>query len=486
MFKFIKKSLDLDLIKMYDIHMEVFDVVIIGGGPGGYVAAIEATRLGLKTALIEKDSLGGTCLNRGCIPSKSLLKSAEIADELLNKSKKRGFNFDNLSFDYQKILQNSKTTVRRLKSGLNTLLSNKGINIIEGEASFQDSSTLKIKSKDSKNEIIKAKNIIVSTGSTPFFPKELEPDGKLIIDSDYVLESEELPKKICIVGGGYIGIEFAYFYSSFDVEVLLIESEESILPAIDSEISIELKKSYEKRGIKIFESSFVKEIFKNDSTASIVLSNPESTTTIDKVDKILISTGRIPNTQNLNLESAGVKIDQFGFIKVDENFRTNINNIYAIGDVIGGLMLAHKASEEAFLLINKVIDKGEDLSQKSLIVPACIYCQPEISYVGITEDLAKIKKIPYTLAKYPFRANGKSLASDETLGFCKILIDKEDKIIGAHIIGKGATEMIAEITLVMTNNLTFKALSDTIHPHPTLSEILFETSHILNKTPRNF
>ena len=176
--------------------MADYDLIIIGTGPGGYVAAIEATRLGLKTALIEKDSLGGTCLNRGCIPSKSLLKSAEIADELLNKSKKRGFNFDNLSFDYQKILQNSKTTVRRLKSGLNTLLSNKGINIIEGEASFQDSSTLKIKSKDSKNEIIKAKNIIVSTGSTPFFPKELEPDGKLIIDQLSKLKRDLIIKKI--------------------------------------------------------------------------------------------------------------------------------------------------------------------------------------------------------------------------------------------------------------------------------------------------
>ena len=485
MFKFIKKSLDLDLIKMYDIHMDDFDIVVIGGGPGGYVAAIESARLGFNTALIEKDTLGGTCLNRGCIPSKSLLKSAEIADELLNKSKKRGFNFDNLTFDYKKIVQHSKTTVRRLKSGLNTLLSNKDISILEGHAKFKDSNTLEIESSDSTTSLVSAKQIIISTGSTPYFPEDLKPDGELIVDSDYVLNSDTLPNKICIIGGGYIGIEFAYFYSSFGIEVSIVESEESILSSLDSEISIELKKSYEKRGIKIFESSAVKEIINQDSMANIILSNQESDI-IENVDKVLVSTGRIPNTSGLNLKSAGVKTDKFGFIKVDNNFRTNIDNIFAIGDVIGGLMLAHKASEEGFLLINEVININKDLSDKPLVVPACIYCQPEISYIGITEDLAKTKKIPYKVGKYPFKANGKSLAGDETLGFCKILADKNDKILGAHIIGKGATEMISEISLIMSNNLSLKSITNTIHPHPTLSEIIFESTHILNKTPRNY
>ena len=241
--------------------MDDYEIVIIGGGPGGYVAAIESAKLGFKTALIEKGALGGTCLNRGCIPSKSLLKSAELADELLNKAKQKGFVFENLTFDFNKVVENSKKNVRRLKSGLTSLLSKKEITILDGQASFVDKNTLEIESQKN-TQTIKGGDIIISTGSTPYFPSGLEPDGKLIVDSDYVLNATELPNKICIVGGGYIGIEFAYLYSSFGVEVAIIESEESILSSIDSEISLELKKAFKKRGIKIYESSSIKELKK--------------------------------------------------------------------------------------------------------------------------------------------------------------------------------------------------------------------------------
>ena len=304
--------------------MDDYEIVIIGGGPGGYVAAIESAKLGFKTALIEKGALGGTCLNRGCIPSKSLLKSAELADELLNKAKQKGFVFENLTFDFNKVVENSKKNVRRLKSGLTSLLSKKEITILDGQASFVDKNTLEIESQKN-TQTIKGGDIIISTGSTPYFPSGLEPDGKLIVDSDYVLNATELPNKICIVGGGYIGIEFAYLYSSFGVEVAIIESEESILSSIDSEISLELKKAFKKRGIKIYESSSIKELKKGSDNVDIELSNIDSDI-IKSVDKVLISTGRIPNTKSLNLDLAGILTDKFGFIKVDKNFKTNIKN----------------------------------------------------------------------------------------------------------------------------------------------------------------
>jgi len=469
--------------------MSEFEIAIIGGGPGGYVAAIESAKLGYKTALIEKKDMGGTCLNRGCIPSKSLLKSAELADELFNKAKQKGFLIEKITVDFNKVIENSKRNVRRLKSGLDVLLTKKDITIFDGKARFIDKNTLEIKSQNDK-KIIKTKNIVISTGSKPSFPPGLNPDGLLIVDSDFILDSDELPSNICIVGGGYIGIEFAYLYSSFGVNVSIIEKEESILSSLDADIVSELKKSYKKRGIKIYESTSIelKEI--GESSVEVELLSPESneetTTKLAKYDKILISTGRIPNTESLNLDSIGVLKDNFGFIKVDRNFKTSVDGIYAIGDVIGGLMLAHKASEEGSLLINDVIASNKDLPNSSLIVPACIYCQPEISYIGITEDMAKAKKIKYDTVKYPFKANGKSLATDDMVGFCKLLVDEDKKILGGHIIGRGATEMISEIALIMSNDLTIDSIIKTIHPHPTLSEIIFESALVLNNSPRNF
>ncbi len=281
--------LDLTLY-MYD-----YDVAIIGGGPGGYVAAIEASRHGLKTALIEKESLGGTCLNNGCIPSKSLLKSAEIADLLSNKAKKRGFIFENLSYDYELIVNNSKKNTKRLKSGLTSLLSKKNIDIFHGLASFKSSNELNI-NEDGKQINITCDKIIISTGSKPFFPKNLKPNGKRIIDSDFVLNSKSLPESICIIGGGYIGIEFAYLYSSFGVEVTIIESSESILGFVDNEIVDELRKNFTKRGITIYESTKVEIIKETSREIRVSLLNSDNELEID-FDLVLISTGRMPNTR---------------------------------------------------------------------------------------------------------------------------------------------------------------------------------------------
>ena len=461
---------------MYD-----FDIAIIGGGPGGYVAAIEASRKGLKTALIEKKYLGGTCLNNGCIPSKSLLKSAEIADLLRNKAKKRGFTFEKLTYDYSQILENSKKNTKRLKSGLTNLLSNKDITIFDGEASFINKNEISIKNQ---NKIIKisSNNIIISTGSKPFFPDNLKPNNKRIVDSDYVLNSKELPSSICILGGGYIGIEFAYLYNSFGVDVTIVESTDSILGFVDNEIVNELRKNYLKNGIKILESTKINKIDEKDDSINISFSNVNDQIDLN-FDLLLLSTGRIPNTDNLELKNTKVKTDNFGFIKVDNKYLTNIDNIYAIGDVIGGSMLAHKASEEGSKVIEGIINP--DIIKEEFIVPACIYCQPEIAYVGLTEENLIDMKIDYKISKYPFKANGKSLADDNVNGFCKLLSDHNEKILGAHIIGKGCSEMISEITLVMQNKLQLESVVNTVHPHPTLSEIFLEASLNLKDKGRN-
>ncbi|MBT3475334.1 dihydrolipoyl dehydrogenase [bacterium] len=463
------------------LYMYDYDITIIGGGPGGYVAAIEASRKGLKTALIEKDSLGGTCLNNGCIPSKSLLKSAEIADLLNNKAKKRGFTFDNLSCDYELIVNNSKKNTKRLKSGLTSLLSTKNIDIFYGLASFNTPNEVSI--KEAGKEIkISSEKIIISTGSKPFFPKNLIPNGKRIVDSDFVLDSKSLPKSICIIGGGYIGIEFAYLYSSFGVKVSIVESSDSILGFVDKEIVDELRKNYLKRGIKIYESTKAKIIKETSTEIRVSLIDSEDELEID-FDLILVSTGRVPNTESLNLKDSGVVVDDFGFIKVDKNFKTNIENIYAIGDVIGGSMLAHKASEEGSQVVDCIVNANFISSEH--IIPACIYCQPEISYVGISEEMAKEMKISYKVSKYPFKANGKSLADDNVSGFCKLISDKNDDILGAHIIGKGCSEMISEITLVMQNKLSLESVVNTVHPHPTLSEIFLEATLSIKGKGRN-
>lgn len=468
----------------YDrLNLSMFDyeVAIIGGGPGGYVAAIEASRKGLKTALIEKKYLGGTCLNNGCIPSKSLLKSAEIADLLRNKAKKRGFSFEKLIYDYEQILENSKKNTKRLKSGLTNLLSKKDISIFDGEASFINKNEINIKNQN-KDIRISAEKIIISTGSKPFYPDKIKPNNKRIIDSDFVLNSKELPSSICILGGGYIGIEFAYLYNSFGVDVTIVESAASILNFVDNEIVAELKKNYIKNGIKIFESTKINKIKETNDYISISLSNPDDEVEIH-TDLLLLSTGRIPNTDNLKLKNSKVKTDSFGFIKVDNNYLTNIDNIYAIGDVIGGSMLAHKASEEGSRVIDGITNPN--VIQEECIVPACIYCQPEIAYVGLTEENLIDMKIDYKISKYPFKANGKSLADDNVNGFCKLLSDQNEKILGAHIIGKGCSEMISEITLVMQNKLQLESVINTIHPHPTLSEIFLEASLNLKDKGRN-
>ena len=455
-----------------------YEICIIGGGPSGYVAAIEAKRRGLTVVIIDQNELGGTCLNNGCIPSKSLLKSAEFYQDLSNNPEKKGFSFQNLSFDYELILNNSKKNIKRLKSGLENLIKKKEINVVYGSAKFINSNSIRIINEDKKT-IINSKNFIIATGSKPYYPKGFDKDGKTIIDSDDLLNESSLPNSICIIGGGYIGLEFAYLYNTFGVDVTVLENQKSIISNMDTEIVSLLKKDFLKYGIKIYEDTLIKNILKNSNSVTIEIEGENKNNL--EFDKILISTGRIPNTSDLNLDFLKVEMNTKGYIKT-KNFQTSIKNIYAIGDTITGPMLAHKASDDGFEVIKSILN--EELSQQNPI-PSCIYCQPEIASIGYTEDYLIQENIKYKKSSFPFKANGKALAQNQVQGLCKILINYEGKILGAHIIGKGATEMISEISLAMANNLTIDKIARTIHPHPTLSEIIHECSLELSDIGRH-
>ena len=386
-----------------------YDVVIVGGGPSGYVAAIEAKRRGLTVAIIDQNELGGTCLNNGCIPSKSLLKAAEFYQDLSNNIEKKGFSFQNLSFDYELIVSNSKKNIKRLKSGLENLIKKKEITVVYGSAKFIDSNSIQVINNE-KDIVINSKNFIIATGSKPYYPNGFNKDGKRIIDSDDILNESSLPNSICIIGGGYIGLEFAYLYNTFGVDVTILESQNSIISNTDTEIVSLLKKDFSKQGIKIYEDILIKNVIKNSNYVMLEVEGGSLKKNNLKFDKILISTGRIPNTSELSLDLINVEMDTNGYIKT-KNFQTSVKNIYAIGDTIMGPMLAHKASDDGFEVLKSIFN--ENSTQTSLI-PSCIYCQPEIASIGYTEDYLKKENIEYLPTQGNFFSFSLDTDSDET------------------------------------------------------------------------
>ena len=450
--------------KLLNYQMNNFDVCIIGGGPGGYTAAIEAERRGLKVLLIEKKTLGGTCLNLGCIPTKSLLKSAELYSDIL-KNQNKLFNISNLSINFEEIIKNSQKNIKRLLSGLEYLINNKKITYINGNAKFKGQRTVGVL-RDNTEEIYNSDIFIISTGSIPKNPKEIIPDNKIIYDSDGILQLSNLPKNILIVGGGYIGVEFAFFFSSLGSKVTIVEDQKSLLSAMDTEIINELKKNFKAKGIKIEENSKVNINKINKTNAEVSINNDQFI-----YEKILVATGRQPLTKGMNIELLDIKINNKGFIVTDIKYKTNIENIFAIGDVIEGPMLAHRASFDGFRIMDYIYD---DRKNNRISVPSCIYCQPEIASIGSTEDSLLKNQINFKKAITPFKSNGKSIAQGENRGFCKIMVDQNLKILGAHIIGRGATEMISGLNILMSNNLSIESVINTVYPHPTLSEIIYE------------
>jgi dihydrolipoamide dehydrogenase len=453
-----------------------FDITVLGGGPGGYIAAIRAAQLGFKTAVIEKDNLGGICLNWGCIPTKSLLKNAEVYDLMKNHSGEFGISIQGLNFDFNKIIKRSRDISERISKNVELLLKKNKIEHIRGFGKLLSNHKIEVIDKTGNIiETVESKNIIIATGAKPKSIPSIPVDKKSIITSSEAMNLPALPKDLIIIGAGAIGIEFAYFYNTFGTKVTIIELLDRILPVEDKEISDTLLRSYKKRGIDIYISAKVeKAIVKGNSVEVFV--NQEGKTIELKAEKVLNSIGVEGNISGFGLENLDVEIEK-GHIKVDRNnYMTNLQDVYAIGDVIGAPWLAHVASAEGIHCVEKI--KGmnpESINYNN--IPGCTYCVPQVASVGMTESKAREAGYELKIGKFPFIASGKAFASGDREGFVKLIFDaKYGELLGGHIIGPEATELISEITLAKSMEATYESIIKTIHAHPTLSESIMEAA----------
>jgi dihydrolipoamide dehydrogenase len=459
---------------------EKFQAVVIGGGPGGYVCAIRLAQLGLKTACIEsRGSLGGTCLNVGCIPSKNLLNLSENYHKAKNFLK-LGIEVGEVKLNLEKVMKNKDKAVTVLTKGVEFLFKKNKVTYFKGTGSFKSANKISILSDQKKETVIETEKTVISTGSVPVSLPEIEFDEKIIISSTGALTLQTVPKKMVVVGGGYIGLEMGSVWSRLGSEVHVVEFLENITPGMDREISTEFMKILKKQGINFHMETKVEEIKKSAKGATVFTTNKEGKKINFDCDVVLISVGRKPNTDNLNLETLGVKLDEKKRIKTDKNFQTNIRNIYAIGDVIKGPMLAHKAEDEGIAVAENIAGQSGHVNYDT--IPAVIYTSPEVAYVGKTEEQLKEANIKYKIGKFSFMANSRAKAIDEAEGFVKILADeKTDKILGAHIIGQHAGELIAEIGVGMEFGASAEDIARTCHAHPTFSEAVKEAALSVDK-----
>ena len=458
---------------------EKFDVTVIGGGPGGYVCAIRLSQLGFKTACIEsRGSLGGTCLNVGCIPSKSLLNLSENFHKAKNFSK-IGIEVGEVKLNLGKMMENKEKAVSALTKGIEFLFKKNKVTYFKGKGSFKSVNEISVFS-DNKEVIIQTNKTIISSGSEPISIPGMEFDEEKIISSTGALSLSKLPKKMVIVGGGYIGLEMGSVWSRLGTDVEVIEFLDHITPGMDREISDEFMKILKKQGIKFNLNTKVEKIEKTQNGVILETNDKENKKNKFEADVALLSVGRKPNTNGLNLENIGVEIDKKGRIIVDKNFETNIKKIYAIGDVIDGPMLAHKAEEEGIAVAELIAGQSGHVNYD--IIPGVIYTSPEVAYVGKTEEELKKSNTNYKVGKFPFIANSRAKAIGEAEGFVKILADtKTDKVLGVHIIGLHAGEMIAEMSIAMEFGASSEDIARTCHAHPTFSEAIKEAALSVEK-----
>ena len=452
--------------------MMSFDIVVLGGGPGGYVSAIRSAQLGNKTAIIEQDQLGGVCLNWGCIPTKALLKSAEILHYVKN-SKEFGIHIPKYDIDFLQTVKRSRDVSRRLSKGIEFLMKKNKIKHIVGKGTLKSASDISV-TNGTKKQTIKAKKIIIATGGRPKEFPGVEFDGKSIITSKEAMILDSPPKKITIIGAGPIGVEFAYFFNEFGSEVHLIEMMPNLLPNEDIEISKELERNFKKSGIHIYTNTKVSSIKKLQKNVKVAI-NKNKTSKIINTNTVLVATGVNGNIEGIGLEDIGVKTDR-GSIVINEFNETCVSNIYAIGDVSGPPWLAHVASAQGHVAAEHASDKKTHPVDYS-IVPGCTYCQPQVASLGLTEKAAKASGYKLKIGRFDFRGSGKALASGHPAGFVKIIFDeKYGELLGCHIIGNDATELIAELTLAKALETTWQEIAITMHAHPTLSEAIMEAA----------
>ncbi len=458
---------------------EKFDVTVIGGGPGGYVCAIRLSQLGLKTACIEfRGSLGGTCLNVGCIPSKNLLNFSENFHKAKNFTN-IGIEVGEVKLNLDKMMKNKEKAVTDLTKGIEFLFKKNKVTYFKGKGSFKNSNEISILA-DNKETVIQTDKTVISTGSEPVSIPGIDFDEEKILSSTGALSISKLPKKMIIVGGGYIGLEMGSVWSRLGTQVEVVEYLDHITPGMDKEISKEFEKILKKQGIKFHLNTKVEKINKNQNGVSINTLDKSNKKNTIEADVVLISVGRRPFTKDLNLEKIGVQTDKRGMVKVNKNFETSTKNIYAIGDVIDGPMLAHKAEEEGIAVAEIIAGQSGHVNYD--VIPGVIYTSPEVAYVGKTEEQLKVNKTNYKVGKFPFLANSRAKAINEPEGFVKILADtKTDKVLGVHIIGPHAGEMIAEMSVAMEFGASSEDIARTCHAHPTFSEAIKEAALSVDK-----
>ncbi len=447
-----------------------YDLIVIGGGPAGYVGAIRASQLGKRVAVVEKERAGGTCLNWGCIPTKALLKNAEVYTTIAHHAEDFGLSVDGLKYDWDKVIGRSRKVADKLAGGIEFLFKKNKVDYIKGDASVPKAGTVEVKAADGSEQTLQGAKILISTGvvtrEMPGFPF----NGTSVIGSRHALVLAKQPKELIVIGAGAIGVEFAYFFNSFGTKVTIVEMQPNILPVEDTEVSAALEKSLVKQGIRILTGTKVEKATATKDGVKITVSGGANETL--SADVALVAIGVSPLLPG---GAAPFKLDERGYLAVDDKYETSIPGVYAAGDIIGPPWLAHVASFEAVQAVEGMFGKRKPVRRRTF--PGCTYCQPQVASVGLTERDAKEKGLKVKIGKFPFQASGKALAVGEIDGFVKLLFNEpHGEIVGAHIIGADATEMIAELGLAITLEATYDDIAATIHAHPTLSEAVFEAT----------
>jgi dihydrolipoamide dehydrogenase len=453
--------------------MADFEVLVIGAGPGGYVAAIKAAQHGKKTAVIEKESLGGVCLNWGCIPTKALLKSAEILDGMKH-AKDFGLKADNVGADYAAVIKRSRDVAGGMSKGIDFLLKKNKVTVLNGTATFVDAHTVAVSKADGSVQNVTADNIIIATGHKPRTFPHLPVDGKQVVNYRHLLAGTEQPKSLLAIGAGAIGMEFGYFLSTLGTQVTVVEVMDQVLPVEDAEIAKVVEREFTKRGVAIKLATKVVKLEQKSTSVIVHLEKNGAAETVE-VEKVLVAVGFLANTEGLNLDKAGVKLDERGFIQVDADQQTTAPGVYAIGDVAGKQLLAHKASFEGEAAVAHISGHRQQVDYTQ--IPGCTYCQPQVASVGLSEKKAKEQGRNIKIGKFQFVASGKAKAIGHPEGLVKLIFDAEYmQLIGAHIVGYDATEMLAELSVALRLETTAEELMLTIHAHPTLSEAVMEAA----------
>jgi dihydrolipoamide dehydrogenase len=462
--------------------MEHFDVIVIGAGPGGYVAAIRTAQSGLKTAIVDREWLGGVCLNVGCIPSKALLKNAEIAHLLRQRGRDFGFTFDNLKLDYGLAVKRSRQVSDRLTKGVGFLMKKNNIEVLMGEASFISRDALSVRMNEGAPQTMTADNIIIATGSTTVNLPGITPDGKVILTYKDAILQDKFPARAVIVGGGAIGVEFATIWNSYGADVTIVEMLPHILPAEDDEVAQELTSSLTKRGIKILTDARVDAVTATPGGVEVRVKTQQAEEIVP-AEQVLVAVGFKPNSAGLKLEDIGLELSSSGHVIVDDRMATAVGGIWAIGDVTGKLLLAHVASAQALICADAIMGR-ETRALDYRMMPRATYCHPQVASFGLTEQQAVEQGAKIKVGKFPFQANGKSLGLGESSGFVKIIVDEESgTIIGSHMIGPDVAELLPELTLANGNSLNIDSIARNVHAHPTLSEAIMEVAHGLEGKP---